>query len=226
MADMGDTLEDILDAVARGQFPPADGGTTVVAQPSPRDTGVIAFTAHSVVFTDEDPQWVHATLAAVECDALAASMHPRFLGALLDRTGRTTDTIDLLTVAGPLPGDPPLELREVSDPDHPRVRRALRRRDDVRVWSADGGVLVLGRGVAGRWETAIEVDEGVRHRGLGRDLARAARHLVPDGAPVWSQQAAGNARSIRAFQAAGFRPVGSEALLAPRTPPEQSSYAG
>ncbi|MFE2142415.1 GNAT family N-acetyltransferase [Streptomyces sp. NPDC059456] len=229
MADTGDTLEDILDAAARGQFPPADGGTTVVAQPSPRDAGVIAFTAHSVVFTDEDPHWVRATLAAVDCDALAASMHPRFLGALLERTGRATDTIDLLTVAGPLPGDPPLELREVSDPDHPRVRRALRRRDDVRVWAADGGVLVLGRGVAGRWETAIEVDEGVRHRGLGRDLARAARHLVPGGAPVWSQQAAGNARSIRAFQAAGFRPVGSEALLAPRVspaPPARSAYAG
>lgn len=157
---MGDTLAEILDAVARGQFPPADGGTTVVPQPSRRDAGVIAFTAHSVVFTDEDPQWVHATLAAVECDSLAASMHPRFLGALLDRTARTTDTIDLLTVAGALPGDPPLELREVRDPDHPRVRRALRRRDDVRVWAADGGVLVLGRGVAGRWETAIEVDEG------------------------------------------------------------------
>ncbi|WP_405754690.1 GNAT family N-acetyltransferase [Streptomyces sp. NBC_00073] len=223
---MGDTLAEILDAVARGQFPPADGGTTVVPQPSRRDAGVIAFTAHSVVFTDEDPQWVHATLAAVECDSLAASMHPRFLSALLDRTARTTDTIDLLTVAGALPGDPPLELREVRDPDHPRVRRALRRRDDVRVWAADGGVLVLGRGVAGRWETAIEVDEGVRHRGLGRDLALAARHLVPDGAPVWSQQAAGNARSIRAFQAAGYRPVGSEALLAPRAPLTQSSYVG
>ncbi|MER7465870.1 GNAT family N-acetyltransferase [Streptomyces sp. NPDC097981] len=214
---MGHTLEAILDAAAVGRFPPPDGGTTVVPQPSPRDAGVIAFTAHSVVFTDEDPQWVHSALAALDCDGLAATMHPRFLGALLDRTGRTTDTIDLLTVAGPLPGDPPLELCEVADPDHPRVRRALRRRDDVRVWAADGGVLVLGRGVAGRWETAIEVDEGVRHRGLGRDLARAARHLVPDGGPVWSQQAAGNARSIRAFQAAGFRPVGSEALLVPRT---------
>ncbi|MFJ3910767.1 hypothetical protein EDE04_6166 [Streptomyces sp. 2132.2] len=208
-----DTLEEILAAAAAGEFPPADGGTTVVPQPSPRDAGVIAFTAHSVVFTDEDPRWVRSTLAALDCDALAATMHPRFLTALLDRTRRTTDTVDLLTVAGPLPGDPPLELREVDDPGHPRVRRALRRRDDVRVWAADGGVLVLGRGVAGRWETAIEVDEGVRHRGLGRDLARAARHLVPDGHPVWSQQAAGNARSIRAFQAAGYRPVGSEALL-------------
>ncbi|MCX5609690.1 MULTISPECIES: GNAT family N-acetyltransferase [unclassified Streptomyces] len=207
------TLAEILDDAAHGRFPPPDGGTTVVPQENRRDAGVIAFTAHSVVFTDEDPQWVRATLAAVECDNLAATMNARFLAALLDRTGRTTDTIDLLTVAGPLPGEPPVELREIADPDHPRVRRALGRRDDVRVWAADGGVLILGRGVAGRWETAIEVDEDVRHRGLGRDLARAARHLVPDGQPVWSQQATGNARSVRAFQAAGFRPVGAEALM-------------
>lgn len=210
---VGGTLAEILDGAAQGRFPPPDGGTTVVRQHHHRDAGVIAFTAHSVVFTDEDPQWVRSTLAAVQCDGLAASMNARFLAALLDRTGRTTDTIDLLTVAGPLPGGPPLELREIADPEHPRVRRALGRRDDVRVWKADGGVLVLGRGVAGRWETAVEVDEDARHRGLGRALARAARHLVPDGQPVWSQQAAGNARSVRAFQAAGFRPVGAEALL-------------
>ncbi|WP_405442738.1 GNAT family N-acetyltransferase [Streptomyces avidinii] len=210
---MGQTLTEILDAAAAGRFPPPDGGTTVVPQEQRRDAGVIAFTAHSVVFTDEDPDWVHATLAALDCDALAATMNPRFLAALLDRTARGTDTIDLLTVAGPLPGDPALKLVETTDPDHPRVRRALRRRDDIRVWSADGGVLVLGRGVAGRWEAAIEVDEDVRHRGLGRELARAARHLVPGGQPVWSQQATGNARSIRAFQAAGYRPVGAEALM-------------
>ncbi|MFJ3723574.1 GNAT family N-acetyltransferase [Streptomyces sp. NPDC090045] len=210
---MGHTLTEILDAAAEGRFPPPDGGTTVVPQENRRDAGVIAFTAHSVVFTHEDPDWVRSTLGTLDCDALAATMNARFLAALLDRTGRSTDTIDLLTVADPLPGEPPLELREMADPDHPRVRRALKRRDDVRVWSADGGVLVLGRGVAGRWETAIEVDEDVRHRGLGRELARAARHLVPDGRPVWSQQATGNARSIRAFQAAGYRPVGAESLL-------------
>lgn len=210
---MGPTLAGILDAAAQGRFPPPDGGTTVVAQPSRRDAGVLAFTAHSVVFTDEDPGWVYDTLAALDCDPLSATMNPRFLAAFLDRTGRSTDTIDLLTVASALPGEPPLELRELTDPDHPRVAGARKRRDDVRVWAADGGVVVLGRGVAGRWETAVEVDEDVRHRGLGRALAAAARHLVPDGRPVWSQQAAGNARSVRAFQAAGYRPVGAEALL-------------
>ncbi|MFJ5809208.1 hypothetical protein [Streptomyces sp. NPDC093093] len=100
---MGPSLTEILDAAAIGHFPPPDGATTVVPQVSGRDAGVIAFTAHSGVFTDEDPDWVRSTLAA--------------------------------------------------------------------------------------------------------------RHLVPDGTPVWSPQAVGNARSIRAFQAAGYRPIGAEALL-------------
>lgn len=209
------TLSGILDAAARGVFPPADGGTTIVAQPAHRDAGVIAFTAHSVVFTDEDPTWVRETLAALDCDALAATMHPRFLAGMLERTGRTTDTVILLTVADSLPGEPPISLRELTDPDHPRVTAARKRRDDVRVWAADGGVVILGRGVAGRWETAIEVDETARHKGLGRALAMSARHLIPDGEHVWSQQATGNARSVRAFQAAGYRPVGAELLMFP-----------
>ncbi|MEU3249350.1 GNAT family N-acetyltransferase [Streptomyces sp. NPDC006997] len=208
-------LRDILDAAARGVFPPADGGTTVVPQDSPRDAGVLAFTAHSVVFTDEDPDWVYATLRALDCDALAATMNPRFLAAFMARTGRRTDTVDVMTVASALPGAPPLPLREIADPDHPRVASSRKRRDEVRVWAADGGVLVLGRGIAGRLEAAVEVDEAVRHRGLGRALATAARQLA-GGEPVWAQVSAGNARSLRAFQAAGYRPVGSEALFVAR----------
>ncbi|MFI5872794.1 GNAT family N-acetyltransferase [Streptomyces sp. NPDC051445] len=208
-------LRDILDAAARGVFPPLDGRTTVVPQPSRRDAGVLSFTAHSVVFTDEDPRWVHETLRAADCDALAASMSPRFLTALLDRTGRVAETIDALVVGSPLPGAPSLALTEIEDRDHPRVVSSRRRRDEVRVWAAEGGVVVLGRGVAGRLEVAVEVEEDVRHRGTGRALAAAARHLG-GGEPVWAQISPGNARSTRAFQAAGYRPVGAEALLTVR----------
>ncbi|CCK27323.1 hypothetical protein BN159_2944 [Streptomyces davaonensis JCM 4913] len=216
-----ETLRDILDAAAGGTFPPPDGRTTVVPQPSPRDAGVFAFTAHSVIATDEDPWgsplWgrVYDTLRALDCDALAATMNPRFLTALMERTGRGTDTIDVMTIAAPLVGRPAVGLTEIDDPGHPRVVSSRRRRDDVRVWAAEGGVLVLGRGVAGRLEAAVEVAEDVRHRGLGRELAGAARQLS-DGEPVWAQISAGNARSLRAFQAAGYRPVGSELLLSAR----------
>ncbi|MGW2892693.1 GNAT family N-acetyltransferase [Streptomyces griseoruber] len=210
-----ETLRDILDGAAHGVFPPEDGRTTVVPQMSPRDAGILAFTAHSVVFTDEDPQWVYDTLRAVDCDALSASMNPRFLAALMERTGRTAETVDAMLVGSPLPGGPPtLPLTEIEDRDHPRIRYALRRRHEVRAWSADGGVLVTGRGIGGRLEVSVEVDEPLRHRGLGRLLVTAARRLADE--PVWAQVAPGNARSVRAFQAAGYVPVGAELLLTAR----------
>jgi GNAT superfamily N-acetyltransferase len=98
---------------------------------------------------------------------------------------------------------------------HARIARALRHRDDVRAWQTAGGVIAIGRGVAGRWETAIEVDPRCRGAGLGRQLASAARHLVPEGEAVWAQIAPGNAASVRAFLRAGFRPIGAEVLLSP-----------
>lgn len=208
---MAESLREILGAAARGVFPPADGRTTVVPQPSPRHAGVLSFTAHSVVFTDEDPGWVHDTLRDVDCDALTATMNPRFLAAFAERTGRWTETVDAMLVGAPLPGEPPLALKEVEDAGHPRIVYARGRRDDVRAWVAEGGVLVMGRGIAGRLEVSVEVDENVRHRGLGRLLVTAARHLVTE--PLWAQVAPGNARSVRAFQAAGYRQVGAELLL-------------
>jgi hypothetical protein len=76
-------------------------------------------------------------------------------------------------------------------------------------------VLVLGRGLGGRWEAAVEVEPGTRNGGVGRALAAAARHVVPDGRPVWAQVAPGKASSLRAFLAAGYAPVGAEVLLMP-----------
>jgi hypothetical protein len=122
-------------------------------------------------------------------------------------------------LASPVPGLTPLAAALDHAGVHPRVARALRYRSDVRVWASDHGVLILGRGLAGRWETAIEVHEASRNNGHGRALAIAARHLVPDGRPVWAQVAPGNAASLRTFLAAGYTPVGSEVILTP-FPPE------
>ncbi|WP_329083824.1 MULTISPECIES: GNAT family N-acetyltransferase [unclassified Streptosporangium] len=203
-------LRKLLEEVARGIFPDADGVVEFVDQPGPRDCGVIAFTAHSVVFADVDREWMRGLLPAGD---VSAPLNPPFLRALEEWTGRRVDNLDLLAVAGALTGPPPLPLVEINDVDHPRIRRALQHRDGVRAWQSDGGVVLLGRGVADRWEIAIEVEDAHRGRGLGRQLARAGRHLLGAGQAVWAQIAPGNAASVRTFLGAGFLPVGAEALL-------------
>ncbi len=211
----GSPLADVYAAVEAGAFPPIDGGVRVVGQPSRREALVAAFTGHILVAADVPPGWVSAQLPPGD---LSAPLNPPFLTALANRLGRRMNVLDLVTLATPLAGDPPLPLEELtpddgSGADHPRVARARRYRDDVRVWTTPGGVLVLGRGVAGRWETAFEVEPDARGSGLGRALATAARHLVPPERGVWAQVSPGNAASVRALLAAGFQPVGSEALL-------------
>jgi len=173
---------------------------------------VAAFPAHFVVAADVDRPWVDSQIPQVD---FGAPLGPPFLRALEQRLDLAAGTIDAVLLADPLPGEPPLDLTLVSDSDHPRVRRARRYRTDVRVWTTASGVLILGRGLAGRWEAAVEVHEKSRNRGHGRALASAARHLVPDGRPVWGQVAPGNAASLRAFLAAGYTPVGAEVLLTP-----------
>jgi GNAT superfamily N-acetyltransferase len=203
-------LAALLHDVAAGRYPPPDGSVTILPQPSERDAGVIAFTAHSVIFVDADPAWIRGLLPPGD---LAGPLLPPFLQALGASTGRRVNNTDLICVAAPRSGPPPLTLSPVLAASHPRVARALRYRDDVRAWETPGGVVVIGRGVAGRWEVAVEVEPGYRGKGLGRELALAARHLVPGGAPLWAQISPGNAASVRAFLAAGYQPVGAEALL-------------
>lgn len=203
-------LTALLARVAAGQYPPSDGGVTIMPQPSPRDCGVLSFTAHTVIFIDADPGWVRAQLPDGD---LGAPMSSQFLQALCAQTGRRAQTIDVLCLTQSLPGSPALRLSRVTAASHPRVARALRHRDNVMAWTADGGIVLLGRGVAGRWEVAIEVEPGRRGQGLGRELAAAARHLIPAGVPLWAQISPGNAASVRAFLAAGYEHVGAEALL-------------
>ncbi len=204
-------LGQILSDAAAGRFPPADGGVTLLRQPSERDAGVIAFTAHAVIFTDADHDWVRGQLPPGE---LAGPVSATFLHALATATDRKAGSLDLLCTAQSLDGPPPIELIPERESTHSRMLRALNYRDEVRAWRADGGIVLLGRGVAGRLETAIEVNETRRGQGLGRRLALAARHLVPPETTLWAQVAPGNAASVRAFFAAGFVPVGAEILLA------------
>ena len=203
-------LTALLAGAAAGRYPPADGRVTILPAASPRDAGVIGFSAHAVIFIDADPGWVAAQLPP---DDLSGPLSPAFLQALGQRTNRRAHTIDMLCVATPLARAPEIPLEPAPGLAHPRIARALRYRDDVRVWRTDGGVVVLGRGVAGRWEASVEVDPGSRGQGIGRALAAAARHLAPAGSAVWAQVAPANAASVRAFLAAGFTPVGAEAHL-------------
>jgi hypothetical protein len=204
-------LSVMLARAAAGRPPAPDGGFTVIAQPSARDAGVIAFTGHSVVFADVPAAWVRARIPPGD---VAAPLGPAFLQALGERLGRQARGTDMLTVAAGLPGPPPLPLTRVTGSGHPRVRRARRHRDELSVWDGGGAIVMIGRGMAGRWEVAVEVEPGMRGRGLGRAAVSASRHLAPDGEPLWAQISPGNVASVRAFLAAGFVPVGGEALLA------------
>jgi GNAT superfamily N-acetyltransferase len=174
---------------------------------------VLAFTAHHVVAAAVEPELVAARLPDGD---LSAPMGAAFLGWLGGRLGSRPGSLDVVLAAEGLGGAPPLELTPGIDLDrHQRVARALRYRSGLQVWTAEGGagVLVLGRGLAGRREVAFEVDPARRNRGLGRSLVAAARHLTPPGEPLFAQVAPGNAASLRVVAAAGFRPIGAEVLF-------------
>ena len=169
-----------------------------------------SFPGHVVVAADIDRCWLDSFLGTG--DDLAMPLSPTFLGALEERLRLRAGNIDAVL---PAAGKPSVGLSLLADSEHPRVVRARRYRADVRVWTCGPGVLVLGRGLGGRWEAAVEVEPGSRNGGLGRALAAAARHVAPEGRPVWAQVAPGNASSLRAFLAAGYVPVGAEVLLMP-----------
>ncbi|HEY4017573.1 MAG TPA: hypothetical protein VGM75_02735 [Pseudonocardiaceae bacterium] len=206
-------LADLLRGVADGTPPATDSDLTVIPPPDERSVGVLAFPGQHIIVADVSTEWVRSWLPT---DDLSAPLGPPFLTLLSAVTGRAIGTIDAVMVARAHGRRRGLQLAEITDSDHPRVARAKRYRADVRAWAVAGGLLVIGRGVAGRWEVAVDVDSALRGFGLGRGLFGAALGLLPQGESVWAQVAPGNAASLRALLASGYRPVGAEVLLEPR----------
>lgn len=203
----------VADAAA-GRFPPPDLATELVPRPEGPVSAVLGFTAHHLVAADVDRPWLDAHRDHAD---LGSVLRAPFLAALGERIGAVPGHLDAVLVA-PAAGGPTATRLDplATGPDaHPRVRRALAYRQDVRAAATtDGsGLVVVGRGLAGRWEVALEVGPDARGRGLGRQLAAAAAGLVPPGQPVFAQVSPGNVASLRIFLAAGYVPVGSEVLL-------------
>jgi hypothetical protein len=191
-------------------FPPVDGGVTVLP---PLPGGLecsVAFTGHAVVATAMPDEAVFARGP----DGFGGSLSPDFLRHLAGPTG-WIDAIDATLVARGTGG--PARLSELTDADdHARVRHARWLRTNVRVHGDERGLVTLADGLAGRRELSIELHrEQDGSRGHGRALLADALSLVPEGEPVFAAVAPGNARSLRAFLACGFTPIGSEVLLRP-----------
>ena len=204
----------MLHAAAHGDHPPPDGVVEVLPSPGGPADAIVDFTAHLVVAADVPARRCART--ALPTGELSAWTHPSFqlwlAGQLGDQTreprprdgravrpttpissSRRATTSVVTTGCSAPPGTAPT-LRVFTDAD-------------------ELGVLVVGRGLAGRWECAFEVEPAARNRGLGRRLALAARDLVPTGEALFAQVAPGNVASVRAVLAAGFRPIGGEVLF-------------
>ncbi|AVV47722.1 hypothetical protein C6376_26530 [Streptomyces sp. P3] len=213
-----------LDA-ADGCFPPADGAVTVLpALPTPPGAleASVAFTGHAVLATALAAPKIHA----LRPDGFGGSMGPDFLRALAGPTG-WIGSVDAVLVRRGFGGAARLQPLSGAD-GHPRVRYARRLRAGVRVFGDERGLVTLAAGLAGRTELSIELhtpDHGGRS-GHGRSLLGDALTLVQAGEPVFAAVAPGNARSMRAFLAAGFTPVGAEVIVRPDRAPAQRRRGG
>jgi hypothetical protein len=175
---------------------------------------VVAFTAHNVIAADVDH---HELLRSLPSQDPGAPMSAEFLSWLASRLGTHAGMVDLV-MAAPVP-HPDEELPELITRDdlldHPRLARSRRYRTELRCYSDvdDRALIVVGRGLAERQEMGIEVKQRFRGTGLGSILARATPRVASSDEPLFAQISPGNVASVRAFLAAGYRPVCAEVLF-------------
>jgi GNAT superfamily N-acetyltransferase len=202
----------LLTDAASGRFPVADGGCRRVPPWRPGLEAVLAFTGSAVLaIADDVPDAV-----LERADGFGGAHHPQLVLDLAGPDG-WIDSLDALLVLPPggTRGEPLVTRPDLAD--HDRVRFAQAVRDDVRVYGRATGtdVATVSRGIGGLAEISVELAPDRRGRGLGAAFVRAAAAVVPSDRVVVAAVAPGNAASLRAFLAAGFRIVGSSQLLRP-----------
>lgn len=206
-------LLDIFYEAASGRFPPPDGSVEFLPSTGGLVDAVVSFTAHSFVVADADPD---EAMREMPDDGPGAPLSSRFVTWLATRLHSRAGAQDMVLTALSEGVTGAIELMARTDlADHPRVRRSALYRGNLEVFSdSDGrGLIIMSNGLAGRREVAIEVEPEHRDAGLGRALAYAARTLCAPQEPLFAQVSPGNAASVRAFLAAGFRPICAEVLF-------------
>lgn len=206
-------LVELLRAASAGRFPVANGAVEITSSPPGPADAVVAFTGRHIVAADIESRWVHDVLPP---DDLGAPMKAPFITQLARRINSSPGMVDLVLVArhdGSKGTDSHVRLLK-GEPDHPRVARARRYRRQLRCYTDDrGGLLVIGRGLADRWEVSLEVDPSSRGQGRGAALARAAIASMDANESIFAQVSPGNTASLRCFLAAGYEPIGAEVLF-------------
>jgi hypothetical protein len=202
-------LTQVLAEAIDGRFPPADAVAEVVAPSDDGAEAVLALTAHAFVATALPPEVVRAQ----RIDGLGRAVEPEFL-LWLAGPGGYVGSHDVVLGRLATEGHAALAATERFT-NHNRVGLARSRRQDVMVLDDPHGIVTLGRNPFGWLELGVEVFPEKRLKGHGRRLIEQTLKVPPSGEPLFAHVAPGNAASLRAFLAAGFRPLGSIVMIRP-----------
>ena len=199
-------LARVLRDAAHGAFPPVDGRAELLPPDGSGTRAVVSFTGRSYLLTELPSD----AFDDLDLDGFGAATHPDVL--LRVAGGAAIGSLDVVLVR---PGaGVPTPLAERSDLEHhPRVERARHHRRDVRVLGDERGFVTIGRGLVDRTEMSVELLVHAHGEGAGRQLIRDGLGAIATNELVFAQVAPGNAASLRAFLACGFRPIGSEVLI-------------
>ncbi len=216
-------LAEVLRGVAKGAYPPSDGGWDRAGLWLRGVEAVVALTGHAYLAVGQDLADVE--LDAYGVDGYGGAHHPRV--AELIRGSGWADNLDVLLVrphdAAPAGGSGPDLVSREDLAGHPRVAVALRVRSGIRVLGMPSrrsrSVVTFASGLGGLPEIGLQA-EGP---GMGSELLDAALRWAEaelgSADPLLAAVAPGNARSLRLFLHAGFVPVGSVQLFRPERHP-------